>query len=345
MKKFFLLIVMLMSYISIDVYGQGKLEFEKEEIDLGEINTDISPFKAFLRFKNIGNEPVVIIQAIISNNKWEVTYPKSAIAPNQEGYIIVEGTDREGPIKRSVMIRTNCGPYRISISAKNLGKGLLPPEFVGQSVQAWINTNKRKITGLHKNIIYKSYIHFRVGQDNRLQHLEYSKDGVPKSITDEIDRLGQNMPSFEPGHSFRGSFFISFNDEITNPSDKPEVINSEFYSLPEPIKRIITEAVESTQVKSDDLFVTYIHERDGSFSNIKCPVYISSLQNTQYRSKIEKFASLIETKMQSIKITNDHSCREQYVFKYGEDKAQNESDSFDSLFKRMVIMSLYDLEE
>lgn len=66
----------------VSVYGQGEISFEKQAIDLGDVDPR-NPIKVDIKFKNIGNEPITISRVVSSYNPFIISYPTKTIAPGE----------------------------------------------------------------------------------------------------------------------------------------------------------------------------------------------------------------------------------------------------------------------
>lgn len=84
-----------------------KLEFEAEKIDFGTIVQESDPYRT-LKFKNVGDEPLLITNARGSCGCTVPTVPKKPIQPGETAEIKVRyDTKRIGTINKTVTLTTN----------------------------------------------------------------------------------------------------------------------------------------------------------------------------------------------------------------------------------------------
>lgn len=84
-----------------------KMVFESETIDYGKIKEGAEPYRVF-KFKNVGNENLIITSARGSCGCTVPTYPEKPIEPNESAEIKVRyDTKRVGPFTKNVTITTN----------------------------------------------------------------------------------------------------------------------------------------------------------------------------------------------------------------------------------------------
>lgn len=89
------------------VAGGAEMTFESEVIDYGTINQNADGVRTF-KFKNTGNQPLIISNAKGSCGCTVPTWPKAPINPGEEGEIKVKyATNRLGPINKSVTVNSN----------------------------------------------------------------------------------------------------------------------------------------------------------------------------------------------------------------------------------------------
>lgn len=86
-----------------------KMEFESMTVDYGQIEQHSDKIR-FLKFKNTGNEPLIISNARGSCGCTVPTWPKEPIAPGEESEIKVSyATNRLGKINKTITFTTNEG--------------------------------------------------------------------------------------------------------------------------------------------------------------------------------------------------------------------------------------------
>jgi len=85
----------------------AEITFEEDVIDYGTITENADGVRTF-KFKNTGNEPLIISNAKGSCGCTVPTWPKKPINPGESGEIEVKyATSRIGPINKSITITSN----------------------------------------------------------------------------------------------------------------------------------------------------------------------------------------------------------------------------------------------
>lgn len=121
MKRIFFLLLITGWMIGVEAKGKiGKIEFEKTSFEFGTFDQRTVRTCVFT-FKNTGNAPVVINQALASCNCTTAQFKKQPIFPGQKGYItiIYNGKNyNKGYFKKNVDVRSNAenGLVRLFIS-------------------------------------------------------------------------------------------------------------------------------------------------------------------------------------------------------------------------------------
>lgn len=100
--------------------------FEKETVDYGTIEQGSDPYR-FFKFKNTGNEPLIITHAKGSCGCTVPTYPKEPIAPGESSEIKVRyDTNRLGRFTKRVTLTTNAGDAKKMLTIKGEVKKRAP---------------------------------------------------------------------------------------------------------------------------------------------------------------------------------------------------------------------------
>ncbi len=126
MKKLVSILALLL-FGAMAIYAQDKgpvMSFETMEIDYGKVMQGSEPIRVF-KFKNTGNEPLVITSASASCGCTVPSYPKEPVMPGETGKIEVRyDTNRIGPFQKPISITTNepNGNHTLSI------KGTVDPK-------------------------------------------------------------------------------------------------------------------------------------------------------------------------------------------------------------------------
>ncbi|MEN9612999.1 MAG: hypothetical protein RLZZ628_3813 [Bacteroidota bacterium] len=108
MKKFLApLFIIAFSFISLSLSAQNKgavINFEKTEIDYGTIPQNSDGMRS-VKFKNIGDQPLIIKNAVPSCGCTIPTWTTTPVMPNENGVVEVKyDTTRVGPINKTVKV-------------------------------------------------------------------------------------------------------------------------------------------------------------------------------------------------------------------------------------------------
>ena len=109
MKKIMLALTLLIAVAST-VSAQAEIKFDKLTHNFGTFNEADPSQKAVFTFTNVGDQPLVINQAVASCGCTVPNYTKQPIAPGQKGQISItyDGKGRfPGHFKKTVTVRTN----------------------------------------------------------------------------------------------------------------------------------------------------------------------------------------------------------------------------------------------
>lgn len=115
MKRLFF---MLFALISLTVAAvaqekQSEIKFDVKQIDFGSFSEKDNVQKCTFKFKNVGNAPLIIHQAVASCGCTVPSYTKKPIKPGEEGEINVtyNGAGKfPGKFKKTITVRTNGMP-------------------------------------------------------------------------------------------------------------------------------------------------------------------------------------------------------------------------------------------
>lgn len=144
MKKLFLLCALVggtlfsAQSLSAQVQSGAQIEFEKETHDFGNLKYGANGTYTF-KFKNTGNQPLIISDAKGSCSCTVPSFSKTPIAPGQSGEITVKyDTKKPGPISKSVTITSNAAnePTKVIRIKGNVGPApdsVTPVNNVGPS--------------------------------------------------------------------------------------------------------------------------------------------------------------------------------------------------------------------
>ncbi len=108
MKRYFFIIAAIL--IATACHAQAEIHFDKTTHNFGEFS-EATPVKTCtFTFTNVGNEPLVINQAVASCGCTVPEYSKEAVQPGEKGTITVTYNGRgkyPGHFKKSITIRSN----------------------------------------------------------------------------------------------------------------------------------------------------------------------------------------------------------------------------------------------
>lgn len=111
MKKLFVLSVLLLGLLNHALAQNGaEIKFDAVSHDFGKFSEKNPVQTCTFTFKNIGNAPLVINQAVASCGCAVPSYTKTPIAPGAKGEIKVkyDGTGKfPGHFKKTITVRTN----------------------------------------------------------------------------------------------------------------------------------------------------------------------------------------------------------------------------------------------
>lgn len=109
MKKIMLALTLLIA-VAATASAQAEIKFDKLTHNFGTFNETDPSQKAVFTFTNVGDQPLVINQAVASCGCTVPNYTKQPIAPGQKGQISItyDGKGRfPGHFKKTVTVRTN----------------------------------------------------------------------------------------------------------------------------------------------------------------------------------------------------------------------------------------------
>lgn len=112
MKTFYTLLIFLLSVVGAASAQekQAEIKFEKMALNVGTFSEKDPIQKYVFKFKNVGDAPLVINQAMASCGCTVPSYTKTPIAPGESGEIKVTYNGKgkiPGHFKKSITIRTN----------------------------------------------------------------------------------------------------------------------------------------------------------------------------------------------------------------------------------------------
>jgi len=99
--------ILIAGLLSLGSFSQAKIEFETKTIDYGTIEKGSDGVRVF-KFKNTGDEPLIISKVSSSCGCTIPKKPKDPILPGESGEIEVKyDTKRVNPIRKTVTVISN----------------------------------------------------------------------------------------------------------------------------------------------------------------------------------------------------------------------------------------------
>ncbi|MDD3387589.1 MAG: DUF1573 domain-containing protein [Prevotella sp.] len=112
MKKILMIALMLVASMNI-AFAQAQIKFDKLTYDFGDFSESSAVQKCNFSFTNVGDQPLVINQAVASCGCTVPTYTKTPIKPGEKGSIVVTYNGKgkfPGHFKKTITVRTNGVP-------------------------------------------------------------------------------------------------------------------------------------------------------------------------------------------------------------------------------------------
>ncbi|MBP7856939.1 MAG: DUF1573 domain-containing protein [Prevotella sp.] len=112
MKKVLFIAMMLMAGIHVAM-AQAQIKFDKLSYDFGTFSESAPVQKCTYTFTNVGDQPLIINQAVASCGCTVPTYTKTPIKPGEKGTIVVTYNGKgkfPGHFKKTITVRTNGVP-------------------------------------------------------------------------------------------------------------------------------------------------------------------------------------------------------------------------------------------
>ncbi|NQX85079.1 MAG: DUF1573 domain-containing protein [Flavobacteriaceae bacterium] len=119
MKKLFTFLFIGLIGFAVNAQDKtAKIEFETETIDYGTIEKGADGVRVF-KFKNTGNEPLIITKVKSSCGCTVPKKPKEPIMPGETGEIEVKyDTNRVNPIRKTITVNSNAKRSIIALKIK-----------------------------------------------------------------------------------------------------------------------------------------------------------------------------------------------------------------------------------
>jgi len=100
----------MVGLLQVSAENAPKISFDKTVVDFGIFSEKTPRHKAVFKFKNVGNEPLIIIRAKAFCGCTNPTFSREPIMPGKTGVVTVEynGSNRAlGPFKKAINVYTN----------------------------------------------------------------------------------------------------------------------------------------------------------------------------------------------------------------------------------------------
>ncbi len=323
MKK--TLLFLLLAVLHVSAYGQAKIVFESNAIDVGDIDMSKKPLKAEFKFKNEGNESLYINRVTSAYPKFTVNYPQTPIAPDQEGVITVEGRfSMPGNYTKTITVRSSgqIEMTRLRLSFNNTSESYVEVEtdelVQGGSFNNWLKNNvKNNVAGIDKNITYYVKTIFNIDNKGKIVSADFNKKNLPQPVINEINRLVTSSPIFTADHYGKNIEKVILINQYhySNPSDKAYDIVSNldhnyiFRQVNGSLADLNTREIHDNYI---GVKVDFIIERDGSITNLMSEIHSNSSAEyvSHVKEAIKKVALVGKTKPG---IANGKNCRTRFT--------------------------------
>lgn len=113
--KRILFALMAVMLLQVNAWAQPEASFNESTYDFGTIKESKGAVKHTFEFKNIGNKPLIIIDAVASCGCTKPSFTAKPIKPGKKGKVEVtfNPTGRAGTFRKTIKVRTNC-PDKVS---------------------------------------------------------------------------------------------------------------------------------------------------------------------------------------------------------------------------------------
>lgn len=114
MKRFILFTIATV-LCQLAIMAQPQAEFKQITHDFGTIKESKGPVKYTFELKNIGDKPLVIVDAVASCGCTRPSFTAKPIKPGKKGKVEVtfNPTGRAGTFRKTIKVKTNC-PDKVS---------------------------------------------------------------------------------------------------------------------------------------------------------------------------------------------------------------------------------------
>jgi len=115
--KRILFALMAVMLLQVNAWAQPKASFKEMTYDFGTIKESKGAVKHTFEFKNIGDKPLIIVDAVASCGCTRPSFTAKPIKPGKKGKIEVtfSPAGRAGTFRKTIKVKTNCPNKVISL--------------------------------------------------------------------------------------------------------------------------------------------------------------------------------------------------------------------------------------
>ena len=120
-RVLFSTILLFVGIIAVMAQGAAVITFDKTTHNFGSFPESEPVVTCVFKFKNTGDRPLIIHQAIASCGCTVPTYTKSPVQPGESGVVSIkyDGTGKfPGHFMKSITLRTNCEDEMVRLRVK-----------------------------------------------------------------------------------------------------------------------------------------------------------------------------------------------------------------------------------
>ena len=120
-RVLFSTILLFVGIIAVMAQGAAVITFDKTTHNFGSFPESEPVVTCVFKFKNTGDRPLIIHQAIASCGCTVPTYTKSPVQPGESGEVSIkyDGTGKfPGHFMKSITLRTNCEDEMVRLRVK-----------------------------------------------------------------------------------------------------------------------------------------------------------------------------------------------------------------------------------
>lgn len=108
MKRIIFALLAVM-FLQVNAWAQPKTSFKETTYDFGTIKESNGPVKHTFEFKNVGDKPLIIIDAVASCGCTRPSFTAKPIKPGKKGKVEVtfSPVGRAGTFRKTIKVKTN----------------------------------------------------------------------------------------------------------------------------------------------------------------------------------------------------------------------------------------------